>query len=59
MDSNGQAMFISTRDDSWVGTTGTMMKLGKFTTQNINDFYTRIGGKEFKFETLEIGKAHV
>ena len=53
VDSDGQAMFISTRDDSWVGATGTMMKLGKFTTKNINDFYTRIGNKEFKFETLE------
>ena len=53
VDSEGQAKFISTRNDSWVGPFGQTMKLGKFKTTNINDFYTKIGNKEFKFDTLE------
>lgn len=53
VDTNGQASFVSTRNDSWVGTFGQKLKLGKLTTGSINDFYTRIGNKEFKFETLE------
>lgn len=52
VDSEGQAKFISTRNDSWVGPFGQTMKLGKFKTTNINDFYTKIGNKEFKFDSL-------
>lgn len=53
IDTKGDVSWISTRDDSWIGTIGTRKRLGKFKTNNINDFFTRIGKKEFKFTSLD------
>lgn len=52
IDSEQNVFWVSTRDDSWVGKIGAKIKLGKFKTNNINDFYTRIANKEFKFDNL-------
>jgi hypothetical protein len=53
INSKGEVSWISTRDDSWIGSIGTQKRLGKFKTSNINDFFTRIGKKEFKFTSLD------
>ncbi len=52
VDTNGDAQWISTREDSDVGPIGTIKKLGKFRTNNINDFYSKLGNKTFKFDML-------
>lgn len=53
VDTNGDAQWISTREDSDVGPIGTIKKLGKFRTNNINDFYSKLGNKTFKFDELK------
>lgn len=52
---NEKAVWIGTREDSSVGGIGKEKPLGKFTTQNIDIYFTRIGHKEFKFTEIEEG----
>lgn len=53
VDTDGNVNWYSTRNDCWFGKIGTKKPLGKFQTNNINDFFTKIGKKEFKFKSLD------
>nr|DAF18166.1 MAG TPA: hypothetical protein [Caudoviricetes sp.] len=53
IDTDGNVNWYSTRNDCWFGKIGTKKPLGKFQTNNINDFFTKIGKKEFKFKSLD------
>lgn len=53
IDNNNNVYWISTRNDSSIGSIGTKKKLGKFKTNQINDFFTKIGNKIFKFDELK------
>ena len=56
IDTKGDAQYISTRSDSWVGEIGTVRKLGKYKAlkpQEMVDFYTRIRGRKFVFKAFE------
>ena len=57
--SGGDAYFVSTSPDSFVGPVGARLKLGKPTLNGIEDFYTKIGGRQFKFKTIEESTRHV
>lgn len=62
IDTKGTAQYISTRDDSWVGETGAVRKLGIYKAINppeVADFYTRIRGRKFTFKTFEESVTHV
>lgn len=55
VDSKGEAHFVSTRPDSWVGSVGSKMRLGKFTRMDDNTIekaFTKIKGKKFKFDSV-------
>jgi hypothetical protein len=56
--SDGNAFFVSTSNDSFVGQIGAKFKLGKPTLDGIEDFYTKIGHRQFKFKSLEEGVQH-
>lgn len=53
IDSNGDAKWVATQDDCWFSRVGETQRLGKFKTSNINDFYSRLGNKTFKFDELK------
>lgn len=55
IDSEGNGSYISTRDDSWVGSTGSKLKLGKFRKLDKNeivDAFSKIQGKKFVFDSV-------
>lgn len=53
INTNGEVNWISCRNDSFLGEIGKKKRLGKFKTNQIEDFFTKIGNKEFKFDKFE------
>lgn len=54
IDTKGNCELVSTRDDGSIGPIGSTYKLSsKFTMNSIDQFFTRIGHKKFRFKELE------